>query len=92
MSQITGVYKSSTKSIFKLSKDQSFYEQFSKVMKDMHFENVLNEDPVNKKVDVFEDMSEKDLDITLVYGRDLIFVIAFGKLDKFNDKMHKEFI
>ena len=93
MSQIVGIYKSSTKSIFKISKELDFFDQISKVFKEIGFAAVSSSLTEELKVDAFDDLSEKGLDITVVYGKDVIFVIASAKnLDKFNDAMHKRFL
>ena len=108
MSKVLGMNKSDKKSIFIVSKDNDFYSQITKILLNLGLQehNLPVNFPCNisppeesapdltKESDFYEQTRDTDVDLTIVYGKDKIFLIlacdeAFMK--KFNEEFNKNF-
>ena len=103
MGKLLAVDKSDTRTIYTLSKDNRFYKQITKILKNLGFEDhnlpvdfpatlSKGEEPVNlkKRVDCFDSARLKEESILFVYGKDKIFLIIHSK-EQFMKDFNKEF-
>ncbi|MEA3429956.1 MAG: hypothetical protein U9R08_01650 [Nanoarchaeota archaeon] len=107
MSKLLSLNKRHKKVIASFSKDNDFYPRFTKVLKNLGFENQQlpvdfpdnisekEEWPNLEKINDFctEDR-HKEFDLTLVYGQNKIFAIVTGEptaVVDFNNKLNDEF-